>query len=71
VIVLTNDEPDSDSRMAKLAAAHPAVPILVVDVDGTQATAEIIRQGASDMAAKGVSDADLARKVARLARRKR
>jgi serine/threonine protein kinase len=52
---------------------YGGAPVLVVDVDanGADATAAVIRSGASDMVAFGTDDSELARRVRRLARRKR
>lgn len=55
----------------EIARPRPDVPVLVIDVDGTEATVRAIRAGASDVALKGTSDSKVAAQVARLLRRKR
>lgn len=65
------DESALEKPLEWLALAHPGVPILVLDVADAGATALAIRAGASDMTLLGFSDAELARRVTRLARRKR
>lgn len=70
-IIVAHADCETGDRFARLAAAHPRVPVLVVDVAGAEATAAVIRAGASDMTLVGSPDSELSRRVARLARRKR
>ncbi|HSO39556.1 MAG TPA: serine/threonine-protein kinase, partial [Labilithrix sp.] len=70
-IILAYGEWEQGQRFARIAAAHPNVPVLVIDVPSPDATMAVIRAGASDMTLVGTSDSELARLVARMARRGR
>ena len=71
IIVSWEDERGQERPLAWLAEAHPRVPLLVVDVADADDPALVIRAGASDMALVGFGESELARRVTRLARRKR
>jgi serine/threonine-protein kinase len=71
IIVSWEDERKHAQPLAWLAEAHPGVPVLVIDVADADAAALVIRAGASDMALAGFPNSELARKIARLARRRR
>lgn len=54
--------------------AHPAlgkVPVLVIDLEGSDQVAPLIKAGASDAALASLADAQIAQKVVRLLRRGR
>lgn len=52
-------------------ARHPTVPVLVLDVEGSEATTVLVRSGASDAAPTGISDDMVCQRVLRLVRRRR
>jgi eukaryotic-like serine/threonine-protein kinase len=61
---------DALARVRRLRELAPKLVIVVVDVDGPDETTEAIRAGASDMLLREAPDADLAKKMDRLLRRR-
>jgi len=70
-VLVLHGECERHHRFAQAAAAFPSVPLVVLDVAGADATPAVIRAGASDMTLQGAPDSDLARRIARIARRGR
>jgi serine/threonine protein kinase len=60
---------DGIERVSRLQSVAPNVPVVVVDIQSPDETAEAIRAGASDMLLRGAPDADLVAKLTRLFRR--
>lgn len=72
-VVVVLAEPDGALRVRMLRADPRLgnVPVMVVDAVDVAQTLELIRVGANDAALRGASDADIAKSIARLARRGR
>jgi len=70
-VVIVSAREGTTARIAAIAAMPGHPRILVVDVADATMTSAVIRAGASDMTTDGAADADLARRVQRLLRRRR